>query len=43
MVRKRGRAYDMRAWLEEHGTLTDAQKEAIENMLAGVARWLERG
>ena len=30
----------MREWYEDHGALTDAQLEAIENMTAGARRWL---
>ena len=31
----------MREWYDEHGELTDGQRNAIENMIAGAQRWLD--
>ena len=33
---------DMQIWIEEHNTVTAAQAKALENMNAGVYKWLER-
>ena len=30
-------------WIEDHELVTEAQKTAIQNMLDGIERWLERG
>jgi hypothetical protein len=33
--------YDsMQAWYDEHGELTDAQVDAVKNMIDGARRWI---
>lgn len=30
----------MRSWYEDHGSLTDGQMTALDNMIEGAKRWL---
>lgn len=37
-----GRTIGIKEWIEKSGKCTEAQEKALENMLGGVERWLER-